>query len=746
MSETPPSHEPPDLRRWPAALLLLATLLGFYWKLILTDQFTWLGGEDNANQVLPWLQFQAREWQAGRIALWDPNHYGGQSLIGQAQPGAAYPLNWLLFLLPLREGYLSMKVLHWYYVVTHLLMAGFAYLLARELGCRRRAAIVGGIAFPLTGLLGRLDWPQMFNGATWIPLVLLGLLRVARSAKPIVPAALSGFALGIAWLSGHHQIPIYLSLAALGLWLWMLRRDRSLLPSFGAFWLMAGAAGALQILPAMEYGRQSVRWVGAPEPITWGQKVPYTVLGEFGLQPGSLLGILFPGLFVHSDPFLGVTLFALALAGLALAWRHWPARAMAGVALGGLIYSLSSYTALHGILYSLLPEVDKARSPSMAIVLFSLGAGMLAALGLDRMAEEPESPWLVRLRNGALVFGSLVFVLRLGIAKTSQFARRNDDGDVVIALAALLFGLLLHGWRTRNVTWPALCSGALLLVLVEASNGGNSMLPHRSHAEAMLLLKGLEEHRDIAQFLRQQPGLYRVQVDNKLIAYNFGDWHGLPQDGGYLASLPLNVHQFGIHSAAAQRLLGVAFAVGAQPTEFHKQEVFTGSSGLKVYANPDVLPRAFAVHEVFRIEDRRGAGDHLHQMENELGQKSFVDTEAPPLENCSGGDTVQIRTYTPGRVVLDVAMACRGMVILTDTYAPGWTASVDQQTVPLYEAYALVRGVVVPAGTHTVQFLYRPTSVLWGAGLTLSAALVSLGLAISVARKRWQNARAVPAP
>ena len=739
MSEKPAPLDQPDLSRRAAALLLVAVLFGVYWKLILTDQFTWLGGQDNVNQVLPWLQFQAREWQAGRIALWDPYHYGGQSLIGQAQPGAAYPLNWLLFLMPLRDGYLSTKVLHWYYVLTHLLMAVFAYRLARELGCRRWAALLGGVAFPVTGLLGRLDWPQMFNGATWIPLVLLSLLRAARAARPLRPAALGGFALGLAWLSGHHQIPIFLSLAAAGLWAWMLARNRRLAVPCGVFWIMAGAAGALQILPAMEYGRQAIRWVGAPEPLTWSQKVPYNVLSEYGLQPSSLLGILFPGLFVHSDPFLGITIFTLALAGLALAWPHWPARAMAAVALGGLFYSLSGYTALHGILYSLLPEVDKARSPSMAIVLFSCGAAMLAALGLDRLRDHPDSPWTPRLRHAALGFGALVFLLRLGLAKAKTFEQRADDGDLMIALTALLLGLLLYAWQSRNVTWPGLCTGVLLLALVEISNGGTSFFSHRSGASTLGLLNALRSHDDIAQFLRQQPGLRRVFVDDKLIPYNFGDWHGVPQDGGYLASMPLNVRQHALHTAAARRLLGVAFAIGSQPTELHKQEVFTGGSGLKVYANPDVLPRAFSVHEAFRIADRRGASDHLSQLEPEMARKTFLDVDPPALEACANPDQVTVRSHTPGRVVLDVNMACRGMVILADTYAPGWSATVDGQPATIYEAYTLVRGVVAPAGAHTIQFVYRPRSVLAGAALLALASLAAVLFSLS---PRFSRSRA----
>ena len=81
---------------WPA--LLLAIYICFFWKLVLTNQYTWLESPDTANQILPWMQFQAGEWHQGRFPLWDPYLWGGQPLAAQAQPGAFYPPNWLLFL------------------------------------------------------------------------------------------------------------------------------------------------------------------------------------------------------------------------------------------------------------------------------------------------------------------------------------------------------------------------------------------------------------------------------------------------------------------------------------------------------------------------------------------------------------------------------------------------------------------------------------------------------------------------
>ena len=90
-------------RLGPAALLFLI-VIGFFWKITLTSQFTFLESPDQANQVLPWQQLQAAAFHRGQFPAWDPYLWGGQSLIGQAQPGTAYPLNWILYSLPLKTG------------------------------------------------------------------------------------------------------------------------------------------------------------------------------------------------------------------------------------------------------------------------------------------------------------------------------------------------------------------------------------------------------------------------------------------------------------------------------------------------------------------------------------------------------------------------------------------------------------------------------------------------------------------
>ncbi len=197
--------------------LLLAIVALFYWRIALTGQYEWMWSPDLAGQVLPWFQVQALEWHRHAFPMWDAYLWNGQPLFGQAQPGAAYPLNWLLFWLPLdAAGHIQPIALAWYFIAIHFMAAAFCYRLCRDLGRSVAASIAAGMIFSFAGYIGSTDWPQMINGAVWMPLVFLYLLRAAAGKRPIVNGALAGTFLGLAWLSGHHQVVMFTSLAFAG--------------------------------------------------------------------------------------------------------------------------------------------------------------------------------------------------------------------------------------------------------------------------------------------------------------------------------------------------------------------------------------------------------------------------------------------------------------------------------------------------------------------------------------------------
>ena len=62
--------------------------------------------------------------------------------------------------------------------------------------------------------------------------------------------------------------------------------------------------------------------------------------------------------------------------------------------------------------------------------------------------------------------------------------------------------------------------------------------------------------------------------------------------------------------------------------------------------------------------------------------------------------------------------------MLLDTFYPGWKAVVDGDEQPIRAADLAFRAVAVAPGRHTVRFFYRPTSVIAGGAISVTALLV----------------------
>jgi hypothetical protein len=707
-------------------LLFVITML-FHWKLVLTNQYTWLEAGDIGSLIMPWFQFQAGEWHHWRFPMWDPNSWTGQPLFGQAQPGAAYPINWLLFWMPLKHGWLRQDVLHWFYVLVHSLAGLTCYALCRDLGRSRLASVLGGIVYSLAGYVAYTDSPQMLHGAIWAPLVFLFLFRAERGERPLANAVLSGFFLGVTWLAGHHQMQIFLSLAVAGMWGWIVASSQK--PVARMVWLavvafgMTGLTSAFQTIPAAEYGRQAVRWVGTEEPQGLRETVPYSVHEQYALKPISLIGIFVAGV-EHGpyDAYVGVAALTFAVLGAILAWKERQVRWLATIALCGIVFALGGNSVFHGMFYALAPLVEKARVPAAASLIFAVGLAPLAAFGLDAMRRDaPASPALtggVLAGFGAVVgFGALFFyAARVPVA---------DDRWIVTALCALLAAGLLTAWRTGSISGRAGSAAAIGLVLFELGNVTDYNLATADRKTHPYLYQ-MAEHFDLASYVRGQGEPARIYYDGKAIPYNIGDWYGLETFDTYAASVPGSLWQFDLSSPRVLNILGIRYYFGLTPQRPGLREVFEGRSGQKVFENPKAFPRVWAVHGGLEVADAREARATLSDEKFDARHNVFEIGQSPPKLASCDGDDIWMPHHEPNYVAIRAALPCRGMVILTDSWFPGWRASVDGHPAKIEKAYGAFRGVVVEAGDHTIEMRYRPWSVFVGAGMTAAAAAIAL--------------------
>ncbi len=94
-----------------------------------------------------------------------------------------------------------------------------------------------------------------------------------------------------------------------------------------------------------------------------------------------------------------------------------------------------------------------------------------------------------------------------------------------------------------------------------------------------------------------------------------------------------------------------------------------------------------------------------------------------------GTGTVRLDSYAPNELHYTTESEKGGVVVLSEIYYPGWTATIDGQPVELGRANYLLRALRVPKGRHTVVLTFRPASVSTTNAIAYTAlALLLLGL------------------
>lgn len=708
-------------------LLLCALVACAFWKLILTRQFTFVETPDIVNVILPWLEVQARALRHGTVALWNPFMYAGQPLLGQLQPGVANPLTYLLLALPLRDGQLRLEFIHLWFVLIHLLAAVFAYACCRDIGCRPPGAMLGGLFYSLSGYVGNVTTPPYLLGVMWTPLAFLFLFRSLRGVRPLGSAAMCGSVLGLTWLSGHHQTAYFLTMAVAGVFLCAIIASRKT-------WLGTVRSGAVcmaimalvscvQMLPAIEYGRHAVRWVALPEPVEWNTQVPYEAHQNNSLPASELPFLILPlSSSTLWNPTVGLVALSLVVFALAATFNLLLTRILAGAALAALLFAMARYNPLHGILYVLMPGLDKARSPAVALSVMNFALSPLVALGADRLLSGLlPARWLWRAAKYLAWFAAGLLVAVLFEAPAIRRADHGLERCAMIALIGFLLAAVYAGFSRLRVTagLAAIFLTALLLLEVGTNIGFDYPAIAKIKREDGVLPRLTGGMRDLVDFVRALPGPKRIDINYNDFLFNFGDWFGIEVMSGFVPSVPASLHRLTWWEPRILSLYGVNYSITSKPPLPWQREIFTSARGLHVYANAGVMPRAWTVHRL------QSAGEEeavrlVRQGSFDFRQVAVLTGPAPAVETCGEMDAVSVDYLNIQRLRLRAEMQCRGMVIVGDNAFPGWQASVDGRPAVIYAANTALRGVIVDKGVHKVDLEYRPASVRLGLVLTLA--------------------------
>jgi hypothetical protein len=689
----------------------------------------------------PFFVYASTELAAGRFPLWNPYAFTGVPFFANPQTALLYPPHALAWLLPLPTALALIAIVK-------LAVAGLGmYWFLRQLAVAPGPALLGALAFQLNGVLATwLQW-SVASAAAVVPLLFALTEHLTRRLDGRATAWLA-LAVACLVLAGYPQT-IVLGLVAAGAWALVRARATpspvGFLARWGAAWAAGIAVAGVQLVPFVEYARQSAVFAYRAEWM-WRMTRPLRTAIAF-LMPyyyGSPTSGDFWGPLNFNELATSVGVVPLIAVPLAFFAGRLRVAALFFVVMaalaGAMVYGVPGLgPALAG-----LPPLSMVITTRLALLLV-LALSVAAALGLDgvRAAASRRAALAVRLTFAALAVGALVVVLddhgtasRLS-TRFSLLAQYAVFLALFTAASLLVLGLL----RQPASTWRWLA-----LAGVQVASTAPVFLTYNPVIETARFYPGpLPVIRHLQESQQRHGGRVMFAGDELQLAPLFR----LHEVAGYDGMTPRRLEQLAdpegsLDSQASGMfrvtvpfgstvfdLLGIhRIVVKPDRTDLPLAAEYRGPDGL-VLVNPHPLPRAFLAARARGCLAEPEALRLLHAGHLDVRQEIVIDgcEDVPATGPIGDGAGASIASSEADRVVVRTTVDAPAWLVLTDTWFPGWEARVDGRASRIWRANHAFRAVWLPAGAREVEFAYRPVSLRYGLGLSAAGLLAVAGLA-----------------
>ena len=777
-----------DRADWIALGLLLATIL-LSSRDLLFDPVR--GGLDTVAFFWPMYAYLGDQLKSGTIPGWNPYQFAGVPFLADPESGWWYAPAMLVFgILPLAA---AIKV----YAVAHLLMAGFGtYAYGRLIGMVPAGALVAAWAVSQGGLFtdrSRCCYAHI-QVAAWIPIMLLAVELAVRATRlqPRFAAWMLG-AVAISqmlagWIGQGAMYGLILTGCYVAFRTLAMPPDPTtplgrrafdaaqhlIVPvTFGA------GLSAPGTLPRLLYRSETTLADGYTGSASWAAQ-----LG--GWSPGNQI----EQLVTPSGWYVGTAVLLLALIWVAGRWRSGYIRFFAALSLVSFVLGLERETVVHQ-LFSILPLFRDLHNhfPVRIALILLFGPAMLAGLGVSALHRGlPRRNLIPALAAVGLlgiglsrpgvgatfwVVATLTFVLLLTLNSDSMRRLRGGIRLAPIAFAAVVIGELSmlgalslgEGTYLRIDATAVTNPNATARLLAEEDQlvpnrffGYDPSLTYEQHGQTTYYRHDFDDPITSSLLVNNQGTLWQladIQGYNPLQLRRYADFltalNGAPQEyhGAYvlpggLASplLPLLSPSYIVipRDVPADRL-DLQHLVASYP------EVASTAS-VRILQYRDAMPRAWIVHDTVEAE-QAGVPALLAGGGIDFRSTAVLESSAPPLDPPGGQITevAHVTDYETTRIELDVTSDGRGLLVLSETYADGWEATVDGEPVDVMPVNGVLRGVPVPGGDHTVTLTFQAPGLNVGFAIFALTAVVVLAALVGSWRieRRVTRDRARPA-
>lgn len=709
-------------------LLITAFLYDLFYpslKVFITPE---MGVSDIWQYNFPVKNFLRESLLSHQLPIWNKNMGSGFPVLAEAQVGAFYLPNLILFSL-----FGSFVAFNLSYVLTYSISGISMYFLARLLKRSRVSSLLASITFMFGGFfITHIYHINMIQSAAFLPLIfLLSYLIINRVFKQyaFLFVGLTAFVIAQQIFAGFPQM-VFLTLFTISSYIlfqtvifWYQKKGLKIIKP-ALLLIIAVILGfllaSIQLFPTFEMTHLSQRSVGLNprEVLSYSFKPSLfkTFIDPFAFgspKDGSYPNYTeFGGaIFWENTGYIGIIPLLLGLAAFLLIRKNKDVLFLVLLLIASALLMLGKYSPLYILL--LFPPVNFFRIHSRFILIVIFSLSLLSAFSLDgiilylkKIIINKGIQSIVVLLFGFLVIGLTVFdlyktwyhyQLKIGVEKLSspdtvQFLDSIDHGRVITLNRPDLFARYFnkYGWTKPN----------------DYIKGRNALL-----ANSNLTYNIPEQNAYAALYTK------RWQFLNSLIQSGF---EGNP---AVLISSP------------SARLLSANNVTHLITTPFFHDDSFEevyrtpfkvfDFDYLAIFENKNALGRAYFTTDYTVAKTITEAVEQL-TADTFIPGKTVVLEKEINLDLEPGGEEVNIEIVKDDHLEFTVKVntAYKGILVLSDSYYPGWKVYIDGKEHQLLPANINNRAVLIDKGNHIVKFTYDSKVIKIGAVLSMIALLI----------------------
>jgi len=712
---------------------------------------------DTLRQLYPWRTLVREELKHFKIPLWNPYNFSGAPILANFQSQALYPLQVLTLPLP---DHLAWTVL---IILQPFLAVLFTFLYAKKIHLKTPGAVISSISYGFGMFMAVwLEYNTIGHVILWLPF-LLYLCESIQEYSHWSHIMMFIFVTTTASFAGHPQVFI-------GMMVFVL--------SYAYTFCERKIALRLSIYSLLGLGIASIQWVPGIELMYYSARSNHTYdtfIHSMLIKPQELLMIIIPDIFGSPvtrsywmpDTYIGrimgigIIPFMLAMFGITLYSKNRHSKFLIATIL--LLIILTTDNPVTRIVFFFPLPILSTSNPTLFLFLVSFALAILSGFGIDNLTLHISYTTVKRVLApiGILLLACFLLVVALPKMVHSQQITQFKAGSSAVLKAGFWYVSFMLCFVIASKFRKTGKIAILIISLLSISE----LWVFFHKFNPFVTREFIYPDVPITRLIQQSARYGRVWgVGTAAIEANFGTLLHIFSPDGYDPLYPKWYGQFiqaSTDGHVATKFTDTTRSDARITASFGKEDFITNSFRTRILNSisvdtivdrvengndqntfpPDTYSRVgedngWIIYKNSKASPRVSlySSYDTYQTDREFEDKFFKKNLGLPLlsqhipvefDSQAATGTATIETYTPTDISIRSNTQGNQLLVLTDTFYPGWIATVDGNTTPIYKTNFAFRSIVVPGGNHLIRFSFDPLSFRIGMVLSCISLIVS---------------------